>query len=225
MEPVSTAALPPLASLPAPRRSVLLALRRQGEASIGEIAGVLRVTPSAARQQVAPLVAAGLVEYRRDVSGPGRPRHLYRLTAAAEPLFPKRYDDLTIELLADVEAEAPALVARAFTRRAERRAARARARLEGRPFEARVAELAAILDEDGYLADWSRAEDGSYRIVEHNCAILGVARRHCGACASEIDFLRAALPDAEVERVAHMLSGAHVCAYSVRPREDPAPAR
>jgi DeoR family suf operon transcriptional repressor len=128
-------------------------------------------------------------------------------------------------LLADVEAEAPDLITKAFTRRAERRTARARARLEGKPFEERVAELAAILDEDGYLADWSRQDDGSYRVVEHNCAILGVARRHCGACASEIDFLRAAMPDAVVDRVAHMLSGAHVCAYAIRPREpdaDPA---
>ena len=36
-------------------------------------------------------------------------------------------------------------------------------------------------------------------------------------CASEIDFLRDALPDASVERVAHMLGGQHRCAYRIAP--------
>jgi len=216
---MSSALAPSLSGLPAPRRALLIALRKRGEASIGELAGVLRVTPSAVRQQVAPLAAAGLVEYRRDAGGPGRPRHLYRLAPAAEGLFPKTYDELALELLGDVQAEAPEAVANAFARRAERRTARARARLDGLPFEARVAELARILDEDGYLAEWASLEDGGYRITEHNCAILDVARRHGAACTSELDFLRAALPDARVDRVAHMMAGAHVCAYHVRPRE------
>jgi DeoR family suf operon transcriptional repressor len=207
-----------LASLPAARRTILVTLRRRGEANIAELAGVLRVTPSAVRQQLGPLVAAGLVEYRRDAEGPGRPRHLYRLAAAAEGLFPKRYDDLTVELLDYLEAEDPTLVRRAFERRGERRTQRALSRLDGLAFDDRVAELTRILDEDGYLADASRLSDGSWRITEHNCAILGVARRHGHACITELQFLRDALPDADVERVAHMMAGAHVCAYSVRPR-------
>jgi DeoR family transcriptional regulator, suf operon transcriptional repressor len=215
---MTTALAPNLSTLPAPRRAILIALRKRAEASIGELAGVLRVTPSAVRQQLAPLAAAGLVEYRRDAAGPGRPRHLYRLAPAAEGLFPKTYDELALELLGDVEAEAPDAVANAFARRAERRTARALARLDGLPFDERVGELARILDEDGYLAEAARLEDGSFRITEHNCAILDVARRHRAACTSELDFLRAALPDAHVDRVAHMMAGAHVCAYQIRPR-------
>jgi len=104
-----------------------------------------------------------------------------------------------------------------FERRRQRRVERARERLAGKSFAERVAELARILDEDGYLADFTRADDGSFRITEHNCAILDVARRWGHACSSEIAFLREALPDAEVTRVAHMIGGAHVCAYEVRP--------
>ena len=51
-------------------------------------------------------------------------------------------------------------------------------------------ELTRILDEDGYLADAERLDDGSWRIVEHNCAILGVAARYGQACSSELEFLR-----------------------------------
>ena len=81
-----------------------------------------------------------------------------------------------------------------------------------------MAELARILDEDGYLADFESLPDGTFRVTEHNCAILGVARRWGLACVTEIDFLREALPDARIERVAHMMAGAHVCRYEITPR-------
>jgi len=81
-----------------------------------------------------------------------------------------------------------------------------------------VAELTAIVDEDGYLADVETLEDGGWRISEHNCAILTVATGYRQACWSELEFIRAALPGARVERVAHLMDGSHVCAYEVRPR-------
>jgi DeoR family suf operon transcriptional repressor len=212
----------PIRELPATRRAILMLLRRRGESSAAELAEALGVSPSAIRQQLGPLTAAGLVAHRRAGSGPGRRRHLHRLAPAAEELFPKRYDDLTVELLADVEAEDPELLARAFSRRRDRRIERARARLAGRGFDERVAELARILDEDGYLADARREPDGGWLVTEHNCAILDVARRWGHACVTEIEFIRAVLPDARVERVAHVMAGAHVCAYAIR-REEPAP--
>ena len=80
-----------------------------------------------------------------------------------------------------------------------------------------MAELTAILDADGYLADFEARGDGTYLVTEHNCAILGVAQRYGLACSTEIEFLREVLPDAKIERVAHRLGGAHVCSYEIRP--------
>jgi predicted ArsR family transcriptional regulator len=77
--------------------------------------------------------------------------------------------------------------------------------------------LTTILDQDGYLADAERLDDGSWRITEHNCAILTVAHGFSQACSSELSFIREALPGAKVERVAHIMDGAHVCAYVVSP--------
>ncbi len=62
---------------------------------------------------------------------------------------------------------------------------------------------------------------GGYRIVEHNCAILAVAHRYGQACTSEIDFIRTVLPGTTVERVSHIIEGAHHCAYEVRPAAKP----
>lgn len=206
-----------LASLPATRRAILGLLKRRGEARADELAAQLGITPSAVRQHLSGLVANGFVAHRPVKGGPGRPKHVFHLTAAAESFFPKAYPELTNELLAYVEDEDPALLARVFERRRDRRIDQARARMEGHPFEERVALLARILDEDGYVAGWERLDDGSYRVSEHNCAVLAVARRYGQTCSSEIDFIRAALPDARVERVAHMMEGARRCAYLITP--------
>jgi len=45
-----------------------------------------------------------------------------------------------------------------------------------------------------------------------------VAREHPHACSSEIEFIRAVLPEAEVERTTHMVTGAHSCTYEIRRR-------
>ena len=205
-----------LASLPPARQSVLRVLRARGETSAGELAQALDITPGGARQLLTPLVRQGLVEARQLRQGPGRPKARYRLARRAEELFPKRYGDLAHELLDDLAGQKPKAVAELVERRGQRRAARARERLAGKDFAGRVAELARILDEDGYLAGFE-AVDGGFRLVEHNCAILDVAQRWGQACSSELQFLQDALPDAQVRRVAHLIAGAHVCAYEVTP--------
>ncbi len=91
------------------------------------------------------------------------------------------------------------------------------------PFDEQVAALTAILDEDGYLAEAERLPDGSWRITEHNCAILTVAHGFSQACTSELAFIRDALPGATVRRVAHLMDGAHVCAYVVSPPASSSP--
>ncbi|MGH9189746.1 MAG: helix-turn-helix transcriptional regulator [Acidimicrobiales bacterium] len=206
-----------LAILPARRQQLLLALKRSGEARAEDLAASLGVTVSAVRQQLDSLTAEDLVTHRVERAERGRPRHLYRLTRQAESLFPKAYGGLTNELLDYVADSDPELVEHLFERRRQRRTAGALARLAGQDFGARVGELARILDDDGYLADFEALPDGTWRITEHNCAVLDVAERYGYACSSEIAFLRDVLPDAKVERVSHMIAGAHSCAYLITP--------
>jgi len=204
--------------MPDGRRALLDAMKKRGELPVEALAEAVGVTISGARQHLSGLERDGLVAHRILRGGAGRPRYVYYLTPAADALYPRTYAELTNELLEYVQDDDPELLKRTFERRAQRRLARARARLDGKPFADKVAELTRILDEDGYLADFERCDDGSFRIVEHNCAVLGVALRYGQACSSEIDFIRQALPEAKIERVAHIVAGAYVCAYSVEPR-------
>jgi len=203
--------------LPVRRQELLMALKREGEARAEQLAEALGVTVSAIRQQIDLLRDDGLVEHREERGGRGRPGHWFRLTRRADALFPKAYGGLTNELLQYLNDADPEMVDHLFDRRRRRRADAAKVRLAGMAFPAQVAELARILDEDGYLADFEALPDGTFRVTEHNCAVLDVAERYAMACSSEIAFLREALPGATVERVSHMIAGAHSCAYVVTP--------
>jgi DeoR family suf operon transcriptional repressor len=206
-----------IGTLTGTRGAILRLPNPDGELRAEELAIGLVVTPSAMRQQLRVLSADGLVTYREQRGSAGRPKHHYRLTPTADGMFPRRYGDLVSDFLQVASEDDPAFVERMFARRGERRLDAAQAQLSG-PLEARVHTIAAILDADGYLAEVEPLEDQTgWRIIERNCAIFDIALRYGHACSSEIDFLRAALPDAQITRVRHMVEGATHCAYEVRP--------
>lgn len=213
-----------LSAFPETRRLILDVLKRDGAADTERLAKLVGITVSGARQHLTALERDGLISHRVDRRGAGRPRHTYALSSAGDALFPRHYGALTNELLAYVEDEDPELVERIFARRGQRRLDGALERTAGHSFRERVAIVATILDEDGYLADFTDEADGTFVITEHNCAVLSVAMRYSHACSSELDFLQRALPDAEVTRIAHRIKGAHVCAYRVTPLPEPASA-
>jgi predicted ArsR family transcriptional regulator len=214
--------------LPEGRRRVLYAVRRRGEATADEVARQLEMTVSGARQHLSALVEDGLLAARDAPARPGqrgRRTLVYAVTPEGDARFPKAYGELTNELLGYLAEEHPDVVDTLFERRREARIANARRRLAGRRSLAeQVAELTRILDEDGYLATCEPAGRGAWRILEHNCAIWAVAQRYGQSCSSELDFIRAVLPDADVERVEHMVAGATRCAYEVRRRRQVATA-
>jgi predicted ArsR family transcriptional regulator len=213
-----------LDNVPPTRRRILEQIKKRGEARAEEVATHLGISVQGTRQQLTALERDGLVGHTERRDGLGRPKYVYALTAAGDALFPRNYGELANELLAYIQDEDPTLVERIFERRAQRRLANARARTAGLAFADKVQEVARILDEDGYLADFEERADGSFLIREHNCAVLSVAMRYSHACGSELDFLRAALPEAEVTRVAHRLAGGHICAYVVTPTQAPGAA-
>ena len=207
-------------TMPEGRRAVLYALRRRGQASADDIARQLDMTVSGARQHLTALVDDGLAEATELPRPPGqrgRAQLAYMVTERADALFPKAYGELTNELLGYASETDSGLVDTLFQRRRDERIRNATRRLAGkRGLKAKVAELTRILDDDGYLATCEDVGNGVFRIVEHNCAIWAVAQKYGQACTSEIEFIRAVLPEAHVERVQHMIAGARRCAYEVR---------
>ena len=102
-------------------RDSLTAIKRSGPITTAVLARQLGITVTAVRQQLHRLGEDGLVVHHPDPDGRGRPAHRYELTTSAEALFPKRYGDLTAELLGYLGGPQSPEVGQLFERRRKRR--------------------------------------------------------------------------------------------------------
>jgi DeoR family transcriptional regulator, suf operon transcriptional repressor len=198
------------------RRKIVLALKQHGGLTAAELAEMLGITSMGVRRHLTTLERDKLVRYELVQRGKGRPSYVYRLSAQAENLFPKNYAQLANELLGYLASdEGETTVIKLFERRAQRRIRNAEAQLAGKPLAERVAGLALLLSNEGYLAEFEQEDEGTFWLREHNCAVHDVANEFSAACQSELTFLQAILPDAYVTREHHMMGGELMCAYRI----------
>ena len=201
------------------RERILYLLKSRGPQPVRALAPKLGLTPMGVRQHLARLEEQGLVDYRTENQGPGRPARVWRLTEAAAERFPATYADLTLDLLQSTrralggEGLAKVLEARTQTQiqtyrqRIPRTATLAR----------RVSALARLRSEEGYMAEWHRNRDGSLTLIENHCPICAAARVCQGLCDNEIELFRRTLGKSiHIERTEHILDGARRCAYRIR---------
>jgi predicted ArsR family transcriptional regulator len=201
------------------RQQIISLLRRRGPMTAAELSAELKIGAVGVRQHLALLERDALVhiaDVRRSV---GRPSHLYALTAQAEGLFPKRYDRMALDALAFVESLGgkPA-IEQLFTHRRTQLAAQYAPRLVGKRRAEQVAELAAILNEQGYMCDWSQEQDGSFTLTEHNCPVDCVAREFVQTCSHELTLYEDML-GTPIVREGTIAEGSLCCRYRIPAEE------
>jgi predicted ArsR family transcriptional regulator len=210
------------------RRTVVELLKRYGPLTVAELGRRLGVSAVAVRRHLEQLERDGLVVQTLQPSSRGRPAHLYSLTAEGHERFPRAYDQLALHLLgAACSAFGDGAVEALFARRQRLLADTYRERVaaalaDGDAGIAGLArELAAIQDENGYMAASVDGPDGP-EVREHNCAIGRVAAEHPMACDYELRLLQElAGPEVMVERIAHLQAGDQHCAYRLARRRGP----
>lgn len=206
------------------RGSLLVELKKAKRLTAKELALRLQVSLNGVRHHLKELESEGLVEYERRYHGVGAPAFAYRLTSAGEALFPRRYEATLNEVLDQVVArEGRAGAVAVLEARYAALTRRLQEQLAGSDPAERLASVARILSEEGYMAEAAiTATNGT--LIEHNCAIPAVAQRFPEICAAEAKFLAAVL-GADVERQGHILTGCSACEYRVHfnPPSSPAP--
>ena len=200
------------------RRAVLELLKRYGQQTVAQLHEVIGVSCVAVRRHLEALESEGLVRQTTRSLGRGRPAHLYALTRAGHELFPRNYRQLASQLLEAVRAElGAAAIERLFVHRRRALAQQYAERTSGRDLPELASALAAIQDENGYMAEWEQAGHDRWLVREHNCAISGVAEVHPSACNHELALFRQlAGSGVDVDRISHIQSGDRECAYVLR---------
>jgi predicted ArsR family transcriptional regulator len=199
------------------REEILDLLRRRGQMTAAELSATLGIGTVGVRQHLALLERDGLVHTAAVRRGVGRPSHLYALTLDAEAMFPRRYDRLlmdALEFIADLGGSAA--IDQLFARRRHKLAAQYGPRLAGKGRAEQVAELAAILTEQGYMCESEQLPSGGFALVEHNCPVDCVARDYHQACAHELTLYQDLLGTSLV-REETISEGGSCCRYRIDP--------
>ena len=197
------------------RQVLLVAIKNDGEATTEQLAKETFLSPGAVRSHLLALEAQGLVSFLRVRDGPGRPRHVFRLTANGESLFPQLYAEMANLLLSAIEAEDVAVVERVLDRYLRTQLDLAKANLTAPDRPERLLELVDMVDRYGYFPRLEVLDNGPANFTLRHCPLLAVAEQHPSICEVECRALKDVLPGAEVARTAHRLQGDPNCTYTI----------
>lgn len=204
------------------RGAVLSELKRSEGLTTREIATRLGASLNTVRYHLRELEGQELVQYERQHRGVGAPAFAYRLTPAGEALFPNRYEATLTNLLAQLaQRDGRAATVALLETRYHALAEQLQQELGDAAPEDRLAALARLLSDDGYMAQ-ATVSGSMATLIEHNCAIRLVAEQFPEICAAEAKFLSTVLGGA-VNRERHILGGCSACEYRVNFEERHAP--
>jgi predicted ArsR family transcriptional regulator len=200
------------------RRTIVQLLKQNGPLEAQALAERLHISAMAVRQHLYALQAEQLVTYEEDRRAMGRPVKLWQLTPAADCFFPEGYAELTLSLLQSVtEAFGTDGLEQLLTIRTGQQITAYGQRMAGHDtLPQRLAALAAIRTEEGYMATVQPQADGSFLLLENHCPICAAAVSCMQLCRRELEVFQAVLgADVLIERTEHIVAGARRCAYRV----------
>lgn len=206
------------------RDRLLFQLKTKGAQTTADLARRVSMSTVAVRQHLSDLEVEGLVGSHRESRGrAGRPTAVWQLRELGHAAFPDNHADLTLEILAAArqafgdQGIEQIIDARAALQRERYREVMARART----IRQRVAALARLRRQEGYMAEW-KASGRGFVLAENHCPICAAARTCQGLCRQELELFQDVLgSECHVERTEHLFDGARRCAYRVTPKNAP----
>ncbi|MBK9749968.1 MAG: ArsR family transcriptional regulator [Chloroflexi bacterium] len=201
------------------RRLILDILRRRSHATVDEIVDELQrrrgsITAVTVRHHLMRLQEDGLItspELKRR-SSPGRPQYVYALTEKAKDLFPNNYQRLAASLLTELQKQLPKdsinviLEGVADTMAHE-------AVVPNLPLVDRLDAVVDYLNQNGYEANWERADDG-FLLTTSNCPYHGLGDESGTLCQMDMRLISSLLGIVP-RRITHVSDGDATCSYLI----------
>lgn len=199
------------------RQQILEYLQRHGRGTVKELGELLGLTSTGIRQHLTVLERDDLVEAHEERGRVGRPTLVYSLTNKADGLFPKTYDLLASVLLAEIRSgQGNNQLHKMLHQVAKRLATPYEDRVRDKDLAERVKETAAILEEQGCMADWSQDDSGDFFIDEYTCPFPKIAQHDRSVCALHVEFV-GILTGADAKLSRSLMRGERACTYRLRP--------
>jgi len=201
------------------RDTILHLLKTNGELSAKELTERLNITTMAVRRHIDVLERDGYIDSKTIRQPMGRPSSVYFLTERSASLFPNKYNAVALDLLEELAQESGAeMVDLLFERRKESLFKKYAGSMSEKELADKVAALAHIQNENGYMVKVERTSEDEFAFIEHNCPIAQLANKYNHACQCEMKLFETLL-DADVSRPECLAKGDKKCVYMIRKRE------
>src|SRR4051812_48758962 len=160
---------------PSTKHAILDILKREGPQDASTLAKRLGITPMAVGLQLSTLEGEKLVYPQAEASRPpkrGRPVQVWRLTEAANRIFPDAHALLTVGLLTSLqEVYGEQGLSKLLEARTRQHVDEYRRAVPAGSLKEKVKALAKVRDEEGYMTEVGAAPGGGYLLVENHCPI------------------------------------------------------
>lgn len=211
------------------RQHILEILKQTGQATVDDIVAELckrrgeKITAVTVRHHLKHLQQDELISEPRlrHRSTPGRPQHVYALTAKAEAHFPNNFQRLATGLITQLQEQLPdETINVIFEGVADEMAAEAH--VKGLDATQRIDRVVNYLNEHGYNASIEKVDDG-YILHTRNCPYHQLAHTTDALCSMDIRLISSLL--GVVPRLLSRVSeGDKSCAYMIPLHEETTPS-
>ncbi|MFD1851218.1 helix-turn-helix transcriptional regulator [Oceanobacillus bengalensis] len=198
------------------KQKLLEVLKKNDENSINDIMQHFSISDIAVRKHIHELVQQGFVKKIAHKKKVGRPYFTYELTEKGHETFPNQNKDLPVELLHDLEdLQGPEAVKELLLKRMKRETTEYEERMRSETLDGKIAELASIQNEKGYMLEVEKIDKNQYEIRNYNCPIANISTLYSQVCHNEKSMLQKLFSGSEVATHSLITDGSHLCRWTI----------
>ena len=195
---------------------LLQVLKKQHTSTMREIMPHFSISEIAVRKHMNVLLREGFIQEEAVKQDIGRPYYVYTLTKKGHQTFPNHFEQLPVELLQDLEeVQGREAVTQVLEKRMHREIDAFKEALRSDDFDGRMEEIARMQDENGYMVEFVKQEDGSYEMRNYHCPIINISSKYREICANEKQTFSEIFPKSKVLAHTCITEGDHVCTWTI----------
>ena len=196
------------------RERILQFLLKHPNSAVVDLAEMVGINAISVRHHLTSLMADGLVAYKEERHGVGRPRLVYFLTEKGLERFPTHYLRLTNELLTQLKKSLPENVLEKLFEQVAGKMADEEA-LHGNHFstEERLEALEKFMLAEGFSMEWEKNGD-QFIIRQIACPYYHIGQNHPEVCALGHTIISKFLIK-EPEKISCILTGDNHCTFLI----------
>src|SRR5690625_420414 len=199
------------------KEKLLNILKKDYKCTIKDIMVYFSISEIAVRRHLNELEQREFIAREEVKQEIGRPYYIYYLTEKGHQTFPNQFEQLPLEILQDLEtSKGKQAVNDVLKQRMNREIEIFNDHIDQKKtFDEKIAEIAEIQDQKGYMIEYEKNAAGDYEIKNYNCPIINIASEYRQLCSNEKQAYAAVFPGSKVKSESCITRGDHYCHWII----------